>query len=385
MTPTRATALAALTATGLWTCATAKPLEAAASVAGSGEPRTSPRPVCVDRPAVRPALGRLREALAHGRFVTYQPTSLKVVNGQVMPAQAASIRADLSVLRQRFDGLITYDAIHGNEALPGIAAALNFRALIIGVWDPRDERQIEAAIDAAHHFPQLVAGISLGNELIFSRRMEPAQLAARIAQLRQRLPATPLSTTEPFHIYHGATAAELVGQLDFLLANVHPVFQPWFRGANDATAAQFVVNVLGELAPFACGPILAKETGVPTAPASAGFSSARQASFYRALRERLPPSGTRAFAYFAAFDAPWRAFDALAVPGATPGVHPEEAHWGLYDAQRVPKAAAQELPELPKLPLVYPTRTSSRSLHREVHLHRVAGVGLRWRIDDENA
>jgi exo-beta-1,3-glucanase (GH17 family) len=215
------------------------------------------------------------------------------------------------------------------------------------VWDPRDERQIEAAIDAVHHFPRLVAGISLGNELLFSRRMQTAQLARRIAQLRRRLSATPLSTTEPFHVYHDAAAAELLGELDFLLANVHPVFQPWFRNADDATAAQFVVNVMTELAPLSCGPILAKETGVPTAPPSAGFSAARQASFYRALRERVPPSLTRAFAYFAAFDAPWRAFDALAVPGATPGVHPEEAHWGLYDAQRVPKAAALELPELP--------------------------------------
>ncbi|TLZ49574.1 MAG: hypothetical protein E6K22_14470 [Gammaproteobacteria bacterium] len=44
--------------------------------------------------------------------------------------------------------------------------------------------------------------------------------------------------------------------------------------------------------------------------------------------------------------APWRAYDALAAPGAPPGVHPEEAHWGLYDAGREPKRAARELPPL---------------------------------------
>ena len=347
LTRTRLTALIALIASGLWAaCAIGEPLEVAAPAVSLGALRTASRPVCADHPAARPALGRLREALAQGRFVSYQPTSLKVVNGQVMSAQPTGIRADLDVLRPRFDSLITYDAIHGNEALPAIAAALRFRALIIGVWDPLDEQQIEAAVAAAHHFPQLVAGISLGNELLFSRRMKPAQLAERIAYLRRRLPATPLSITEPFHIYHDAAASELLGQLDFLLANVHPVFQPWFRRADDATAAQFVVNVLSELAPLSCGPVVAKETGVPTAPASAGFSPGRQASFYRVLRERLPSSAARAFSYFAAFDAPWRAFDALAVPGAKPGVHPEEAHWGLYDAQRVPKAAAQELPEL---------------------------------------
>jgi exo-beta-1,3-glucanase (GH17 family) len=131
-----------------------------------------------------------------------------------------------------------------------------------------------------------------------------------------------------------------------VLANVHPVFQPWFREASDSTAAQLVVNVVSELAAYACGPILVKETGVPTAPASAGFTEQRQASFYRELRRVLPPSAAHAFAYFAAFDAPWRAYDATGVPGAAPRVHPEEAHWGLYDAQRQPKLAAQELPPL---------------------------------------
>jgi exo-beta-1,3-glucanase (GH17 family) len=126
---------------------------------------------------------------------------------------------------------------------------------------------------------------------------------------------------------------------------VHPIFQPWFRDAPQSTAAQFVVNVLAKLAPHACGPMLVKETGVPTAPASAGFSEARQAAFYRELRRSLPATSSRAFAYFAAYDAPWREYDATGVPAAA-AVHPEEAHWGLYDAARRPKAAARELPAL---------------------------------------
>lgn len=80
---------------------------------------------------------------------------------------------------------------------------------------------------------------------------------------------------------HGAQRiAALLPQLDFLLVNVHQLFQPWFRTATDTTAAQFVVNVADQLAQLYCGPILIKETGVPTAPASAGYSEARQASFY---------------------------------------------------------------------------------------------------------
>jgi len=327
-----------------WLVAVALLAASAAPVASGLE--AAQRPVCPQRPAAAAALTRLRAALAHGRFVAYQPTSLKVVNGEVAPADPESIRADLRVLRPHFDALVTYDSIHGAERIPAIAAGLGFRALIIGVWNPADEAQIAAAIAAAQRYPHLVAGIALGNEALFSRRIDPATLAALIARVRAQLPGTPLSTGEPFHIYHEHAAAPLLPELDFLLVNVHPLFQPWFRDASDSTAAQFVVNVLSELAPLACGPILVKETGVPTAPASAGFTEERQASFYRELRRRLPASRARAFAYFAAFDAPWRAYDATGVPGAPSRVHPEEAHWGLYDALRQPKLAARELPPL---------------------------------------
>jgi len=313
-------------------------LGAAADAAASAAPPA----VCKHGPAAAPALARLREALAHGRFVAYEPTSLQVTNGRVSAADAAGIRADLAVLRPRFDSLLTYEALHGAENIPSIAASLKFRALIIGVWDPLDEAEVSAAIDAARHYPRLVAGVSLGNERLFSRRSDFAGLIAVIASVRARLPDTPLSTSEPFHMYYPESAAALLGELDFLLVNVHPIFQPWFRDAPEGAGAQLVVNVVARLAQSYCGPILVKETGVPSAPASAGFSAAQQASFYRELRQRFPATRDRAFAYFAAFDAPWRSADATPVPGP----HPEEAHWGLYDDARRAKPAAGELPLL---------------------------------------
>lgn len=299
-------------------------------------------PACYRDPATHAALARLGAAMAHGRFASYEPTSLQVVDGRVTPADAQSIRADLAALRPNFDGLITYDAVHGAEAIPAIAASLGFRALLIGVWDPTDAAQIAAALEAARRYPRLVLGLSLGNEPLFARRATPAALAAAAREVRRRAPALALSSSEPFHIYEDPSAADLLARLDFLLVNVHPVFQPWFRGASAATSAQFVVNVVADLARLYCGPILVKETGIPTAPAGAGFTPQRQAAFYAELRRRFPPGELRAFAYFAAFDEPWRALDA----SPTPGPHPEESFWGLYDHDRRPKPAASELPLL---------------------------------------
>lgn len=307
-----------------------------------GSSQASAAAQCERNSAAAPALARLQAALAHGRFIAYSPTSLSVVDGHVTDATPAGIRTDLELLRPKFDSLITYNAIHGAQQIAPLAAALKFRALIIGIWNPFDPAEVEAALDAAQRFPQLVVGISLGNEMVFGQRSDLAKLAALAARIRAQAPRLPLSTTEPFHIYQADAAAPLLASLDFLLVNVHPVFQPWFRGATDATAAQFVVNVTDELAARYCGPILVKETGVPTAPAGEGFSSARQASFYAQLRRVLPPERQRAFAYFAAFDAPWRAQDATGVPGP----HPSEAYWGLFDAQRRPKPAIDQLPPL---------------------------------------
>jgi len=300
------------------------------------------QPICNHDSSATAALARLRAAMAQGRFIAYQPTSLQVVNGRPTQADDAGIRADLAVLRPRFDSLITYGAAHGAEAVPVIAASLGFRAVIVGVWNPFDAAELHAALSAAKDNPTLVAGLSLGNEMVFGRRTGFAELAALIAQVHTQAPQVPISTTEPFHMFYARAALPLLGRLDFLLVNVHPIFQPWFRNAPDGNAAQFVVNVLAKLADAYCGPILIKETGVPTAPQGQGYTEQRQSSFYEELRRRLPASDSHAFAYFSAFDAPWRVHDANPVPGE----HPAEAHWGLYDAERRPKAVVARLPLL---------------------------------------
>lgn len=296
------------------------------------------------------AMARLAAVMATGRWVTYTPTSLQVVDGQPTTADPSSLRADLTVLRSHFDGLITYTATHGAEAIPGIAATLGYRAVIVGVWDPFDDAELNAALALAKRYPRLVVGVSLGNEMVFAKRHGIQEMAAAAILAHRRAPELPISSTEPFHVLYGKAARPLLNQLDFLLVNVHPVFQPWFRDAPEANSAQFVVDVVANLADDYCGPVLVKETGIPTSPPEEGFSEARQASFYGELQRVFPPSRRRAFAYFSAFDAPWRATDSLALPPgarATPAQRTEEAHWGLYDAGRHAKPVMKQIPPLP--------------------------------------
>ncbi|MEO8753842.1 MAG: hypothetical protein ABI624_14320 [Casimicrobiaceae bacterium] len=299
-------------------------------------------PVC-HRPTPA-ALETLRDVMGTGRFISYQPTQIKIYNGVAAQADAAGIEADLRALRQQFDGLVTYGASNGAEKVADVAARLGFRAVIIGIWSIDDPREVQNALAAARRQPRLVVGFSVGNERIFARERSVDAIVARIRQLRSQAPGVPLTTTEPFHIFVPPESRALLGEMDFMLANVHPVFQPWFAGATNADAARFVVNVVGDLARDYCGPILVKETGVPTAPAAQGFTPQRQAGFFAELRRQLPPSRERAFAYFSAFDAAWRVTDSH--PGVTTP-QPQEGSWGLWDESRRPKPAAQALPALP--------------------------------------
>ena len=305
---------------------------------------THASPLCGRHEAASPALQRLSQAMAQGRFVAYQPTQIRIVNGVASVADAAGIEADLQVLRGRFDGLITYGALNGADRVPDIAARLGFRAVIVGIWDIADEREVVAALAAADRQPQLVVGLSVGNERVLAGKTNFQALARDMERLRQRRLRLPLATTEPFHLFQQVAAAPLLRSADFLLVNAHPVFQPWFRDASDADAARFVVNVTRDVAAQFCGPLLVKETGVPTAPAALGYTQSRQAGFYRALRAQLPPSSRQAFAYFSAFDASWRVNDAH----PTAGPQPQEGSWGLFTEQRQPKPAARELPLLPR-------------------------------------
>ena len=263
-------------------------------------------------------------------------------------ADPDSIRADLQVLRPRFDSLITYGSISGAEAIPGIAASLGFRAVIIGIWDPFNATDLNAALTAAKNNPRVVVGLSLGNEMLFFHRHSAAELVQLLDTVHAQAPQLALSTTEPFQMFEAPEAAPILQRLDFLLANVHPVFQPWFATAPEGNDVQFVVNVVGDLAKDYCGPILVKETGIPTAPAEKGFSEKRQASFYAELGRRFarvavsrvtarsptsPPS-TRPGAYWTAARA----------AGQRPAE--EEAHWGLYDEKRRPKPVVASIPLL---------------------------------------
>ncbi|MFI5315260.1 MAG: hypothetical protein ACHQ6T_06145 [Myxococcota bacterium] len=281
----------------------------------------------------------LRRALASVRFVAYTPRGFDPDSGSPPPGEAA-LRADLALLHRSFDGLITYSCANGLDAVPRLAREAGFRAVVLGVWSPSDSRELSRALAAAGAERSVVVALALGNEGLFFRRYGASALGAAFARARRERPELPLATSEPFALYLDPARASELPREDLLLPTVHPVDQPWFGSAPPETSVEFVANVVARLEERFALPVLVKETGLPSGPSDSGFSEAGQARFWSALARRLPPTRAHAFAYFEAFDSPWKPARASAAP---PDRRELEAHWGLLRSDGSAKPALAEL------------------------------------------
>jgi exo-beta-1,3-glucanase (GH17 family) len=283
---------------------------------------------------------RLERALGTVRFVAYTPRGFDPGAGGSAP-NVVALRADLALLHSHFDGLITYSSANGLERLATLAREAGFHAVVLGVWSPNDSGELGRALAAAAAEPDTVVGLAIGNEGLFFGRYDAAALASAFAHARNARPGLPLATSEPFAGYLDEARAKSLPRLDFLLPNIHPTNEPWFGSAPPRASIELVANVVSELEQRFGVPVLVKETGLPSGPASDGFSDSAQAAFWSALARRLPATGHHAFAYFEAFDCPWKPARALDAP---PEKRPREAFWGFWDADGRPKPVLSAVP-----------------------------------------
>jgi len=267
-------------------------------------------------------------ALKNARFMSYTPRSFSVVNGLAQPASLEGITEDLRLLRADFDSLITYSCGNGLEHVPAVAEKLKFLAIIVGIWDPKSEIEIQNAIRLAKKHPKLILAISIGNEGIYAGHYAPADVEKTVLRIRKELPSVSLSTSEPFFLYLKPEYFDFFNKLDLLLPNIHPTFEKWFNPSDAKNGAAFVLNVANKLQSQYPKPLIVKETGLPSGPASMGFTEAHQSAFWSEILKQSLASETRAVSCFEAFDAPWKP---VVTKGYFPGSdHFQEAYWGFF-------------------------------------------------------
>jgi len=254
------------------------------------------------------------------RWVAYSSPHSDSGGGFYQPT-ADTIYQDLKVLRKaQFTGLITYGSsgIMGTQ-FPSIAQSLGFQGIIMGIWSPTSQDELNNAQTAAS-LP-IVLGYSIGNEGLSGARdrYSISTLCSAIAGLRTRT-ARPVATSEDVDTYDARPGLLSVG--DWLFPIAHPY---WHSTKYPQQAVQWEQAQYRALVDRTGLFVFFKEVGLPTAGAD-GLSEWNQDVFYRGLAA----TAVR-FAYFEAFDQPSKTHASV------------EPHWGIFHADLGPKLLAWNL------------------------------------------
>ena len=255
------------------------------------------------------------------RWIAYSSPNQNPGQGYYQPT-ADTIYQELTVLRKaNFTGLITYGStgIMGKQFID-IAQSLGFKGIIMGIWSPTNQSELNNATIAAKS--PIVLGYGIGNEGLSGGVKDQyaiSELCLAMASLRIST-GKPVATSEDVETYYWRPELFSVG--DWLFPIVHPYwhFTKYARDAIEWEQIEYT-NLLARTNLF----VFFKEVGLPTDGAS-GLSEANQDLYYRGLVQ----TNVR-FAYFEAFDQPSKNYAAV------------EPHWGIFNANLTPKLLAWNL------------------------------------------
>jgi hypothetical protein len=246
------------------------------------------------------------------RMVAYSPTSdvLADPDHRVM-------RQQLTLLREKFDGLSIYECGPNAPALVDVARSLGYRAVLMTVWDPRSESELATAASiVSEQGSALALAVSIGSEGLMEKRYTLADVESARAELLQRggsAAAVEMTTTEPWWMVTRPENRELREFGEFTSINIHVV---WDTDIVDpGLAASWTNDRANEVRKLVAGPVLIREAGIP-----GGGSSPR-------LGEGLVFDRATEAAYWKA----WNGLDGRVPSVVFEGIDNPEKHWRDFE------------------------------------------------------
>jgi exo-beta-1,3-glucanase (GH17 family) len=223
-------------------------------------------------------------------WIAYSPTHYNPDIGMVPTTD--DIKEDLYTLSQSgIRGIVTYSSEGILAEIPRLAHEIGFQGVVMGIWTPGNEAEMEAAVQAA----QYVDGYVVGNEGLEFSRYDFDTLEKSVYEVRSKT-RKPVTTSEPISQYHKEVRLLSLG--DWVFPNTHPY---WAGITDPVNAVSWTRDTFDDLEVEASKtPVVLKEVGLPTAGKQM-LSEYQQAYYYALLRD----SGVH-FVYFEAFDQPWK-------------------------------------------------------------------------------
>ncbi|MBN2170104.1 MAG: glycosyl hydrolase family 17 [Candidatus Krumholzibacteriota bacterium] len=256
---------------------------------------------------------------------------------------AAELREDLRLMLPHWNLLRVYGA---SEFADTLLAVIRDEGLamkvMLGVWIAPDaaaanRREADAAIRLAAAYPEIVLAVSVGNETQVSWSAHRSPLDSLIASVRyvRTKVAVPVTVADDFAFWKEPASRALAAEIDFITMHAHPMWNgrllddalPWLEEQVSAVRAAHPGRA-----------VVVGETGWATSVHDEGEQAAlirgrpgegEQKRYHDAARAWAADRGLTVF-FFEAFDENWKG-----------GAHPAEVekHWGLFRADRSPKAA----------------------------------------------
>jgi len=250
--------------------------------------------------------------------------------GPDIPIDSRQIADDLAQLKKITDCVRTYSVDHGLDRIAEIAGQQGMKVLQ-GLWLSRvpelNRKQIEITVDLARRFPDVITAVIVGNEVLLRGEMSPPELARTIREVRSRV-AMPVTYADVWEFW--LRSPEISAEVDFITIHILPYWEDVPIPARDAAPHVDAIRKR-VLAAFPGKEVLVGEFGWPSAGRMREGALPSPVNQARALHEVLALAGGENYRVnlIEAYDQPWK----RQLEGTVGG------HWGLFDADRVPKFA----------------------------------------------
>jgi exo-beta-1,3-glucanase (GH17 family) len=243
--------------------------------------------------------------------------------GPDVPIDPKQIDEDLAQLKQITDCVRTYSVDHGLDQIPEIAGRHGMKVLQ-GLWlsnqPERSRYQIETAIALAKRFPEVIAAVIVGNEVLLRGEMSGPELVRIIREVKAQvsMPVTYADVWE-FWLRHREVAAAV----DFVSIHILPYWEDFPIPARDAPSHVDAIR-RQMVAAFPDKDILVGEFGWPSAGRMREGALPSPVNQARVMHEVLAHArrGNYRVNLIEAYDQPWK----RQLEGTVGG------HWGIYDA-----------------------------------------------------
>jgi exo-beta-1,3-glucanase (GH17 family) len=245
--------------------------------------------------------------------------------GPDLPIDPAQIEEDLAQLKAITDCVRTYAVDHGLDQIPEIARRHGMKVLQ-GVWvsnqPEKTRQQIDRAIALAKSYPDVIAGLVVGNEVLLRGEMSPVELARTIREIKAQV-AVPVTYADVWEFW--LRYRDLAGAVDFVTIHILPYWEDFPVPAREA--ARHVDAIRKRVAAaFPDKDIVVGEFGWPSAGRMREGALPSPVVQARVMHEVLALAKREGYRVnlIEAYDQPWkRQFE-----GTVGG------HWGLFDAYR---------------------------------------------------